>query len=174
MRRIMQLGFVSTAMVFAAALGGCTSAPVAIKTPYNIEEHEPYRLEGKNSVTGQAFMRQAGGGTVSCAGTPATLFPDTAFFREAIDIASRGLKPDASGQARPNRDGSSFRRAVCDAQGNFAFERVPSGRWILVAEVRWWAGPYSPQGGMLRQEVEVKEGSTNRFLLTDADLYRAR
>lgn len=174
MRKTKQLCYISAAMVVALALGGCVATPVAIKTPYSVEEHEPYRLEGKNSVTGQAFMRQAGGGTVSCAGTPATLFPDTAFFREAIDIASRGMKPDASGQTRPNRQGSSFRSAACDAQGNFVIERVPAGRWVLVAEVRWWAGPYSPQGGMLRQAVEVKDGATNRFLLTDADVYRAR
>lgn len=172
MKRMMTMRFVAITMT-AIALAGCAGGPVPIKTPYSVEEHDPFRVEGKNTVTGQAFLRQVGGGTVSCAGTTAVLFPDTPFFKEVVDIASRGQKPDASAMPTPNRDRSSHRSAFCDAQGNFTMEAVPAGRWILVAEVRWKTGPYTPQGGTLKRSVQVKDGATNRFILSDSDLYRA-
>ena len=164
----------AAAVVVAAALAGCAAPRPAVpmKTLYNEAQHDPWRVDGKNTVTGQAFMRQVGGGTVSCAGTTAAIFPDTAFFREMADILGRGGKPDVSAQARPSRDRSTIRNAVCDAQGNFAIEQVPAGRWLLISDVRWSAGR-SPQGGMLMRPIEVKDGAANRFLLTDADLYRA-
>lgn len=160
--------------VAAGMLTGCAGALVQIKTRYNAEEHAAYAAKGANSVSGQAFLRQAGGGTVTCAGIAAVLFPDTPFFQETVDIASRGAKPDLAGQSIPKQDRSPLRNTVCDAQGNFVMEEVPAGQWILVTEVRWMAGPYSPQGGLLKKSVQVRDGATNRFILSDGDLYRAR
>ena len=156
----------------AVVLGGCAVGPraVPVSLPYDRAAYDGYRAIGKNAVTGQAFMRQQGGGTVSCAGLPVLLFPDSPYFREVIQIVARGDTPDTS-NARPGQDGSPVRADRCDAQGNFAITEVPPGRWILASDVVWRAGQ-SIQGGTLARGIEVVDGGENRFLLAGDDLQR--
>lgn len=156
-------------VVLAATLVGCAPMPpTQTATPYVSEDYDAYRAVGPNTVLGQALLRQRGGGVVTCAGTTAVLFPDSQYFREVIDIFALGRQmiPVPPGGGRV--PGPAVRSAVCDASGNFAFEGVPQGRWILVAQVNWTVGKAS-QGGLLRREVEVIEGASNRFILAEGD-----
>jgi len=159
------------ALTVAALLAGCAMPPkeVAIQTEFSAKEHDPYAKAGPNTVTGQAFLRQQGGGTITCAGARAVLFPATSFFKEMASITSRGQVPKYSGDNKGLREYAVLARNTrCDAQGNFDFPKVPAGKYLLMSEVVWTVR-YERQGGMLSREVEVVDGGQNRFLLSDAD-----
>lgn len=154
----------------AIAVAGCVAPrkTVAVKTKFDPSEYTAYLAKGSTKVTGQAFLRQQGGGTVTCAGARAVLLPATGYFRESTDFLVKGEMVDN----KDNKPGPAFsgllRETRCDAQGNFEFENVPAGRYIVMSEVSWVIAS-SRQGGLVRREVNVVEGGSNRFLLSDAD-----
>ena len=151
----------------ALAVVGCEHPrPAARSTSYitfDSASHEIYRKEGTGAIKGQGFLRQRGGGTVTCAGSPVYALPDTPFFREVVAAYRAGSKPMMS-----DFDKSVLRSSQCDAQGNFAFTRMPSARWMLFTEVSWTVR-YSRQGGTLMKVAQPSPGETVNVLLTDAD-----
>jgi hypothetical protein len=158
------------AVTAAVLVAGCVAPPkpVAINTRFAPADHVAYMTPGTIKVNGQAFLRQQGGGTVTCAGSRAVLFPATGYFRDSTDILARGGIPDISNN-RPGADMKALiRETRCDAQGNFEFEKVAAGRYIVMSEVRWTVAN-SQNGGFVKREVEVVDGATNRFLLSDTD-----
>lgn len=161
-----------TILALALALGGC-AVPVPPKVPISstfVEaEHDQYLVDGPNTVSGQGFMRQRGGGTVTCAGSTAALFPSTPYFREATTLVARGQIPDLGGGL--GKYSGAVRKTRCDAQGNFVITHVPAGRWIVMTEVKWEVAR-SRQGGMLSREIQVVDGKPESLLLTDSDLVR--
>lgn len=61
-----------------------------------------------------------------------------------------------------------MRMARCDAQGNFAVNELPPGRYLVSAIVTWSvAGRF--QGGKLERAVVVEAGQTAKVLLSDTD-----
>jgi hypothetical protein len=53
-----------------AVFTGCAiREPMEMKTKFDYAQHEPYMQPGNNGIKGQGFMRQLGGGVVTCAGT---------------------------------------------------------------------------------------------------------
>jgi hypothetical protein len=73
------------------------------------------------------------------------------------------------------------KEAICDAQGNFEFNKVPSGKWIIKVNVSWnvfsvksvplpsgnfYYTDDNKQGGILTKEVIVKEGEENKFIIS--------
>lgn len=158
------------ALAAAALLVGCVAPQkqVPIQTQFVPKEHDKYAKEGPNMVTGQAFLRQKGGGTVTCAGARAVLFPATPFFKEMVAITAQGNAPKYEGNSSVRDYAIIARNTRCDAQGNFDFAKVPAGRYLLMSEVVWSVGN-SRQGGALSREVEVVDGGQNRFLLSDED-----
>lgn len=160
-------------LTFAAAsmLGGCATyaqpAPVSITTPFDREAHAPYYLAGTGSIHGQAFLRQQGGGVVTCAGSPVLVVPATAYFREAFSILRTG-RPVTGQPAEVQQLGH---QSVCDAQGNFHVGNLAAGQWFVTTEVSWTVG-YAAQGGGLLTEVTVADGQPTQVLLTDAHRVR--
>ena len=158
--------------VLAAAtltLSACVSAPPVqeLAFVYTDEEFGRYAVDGDATVTGQAFLRQRGGGVVVCAGAPVVLFPKTPTFDRAVETARAGKQPmPATGS--DERFKKVARIATCDAQGNFTFERLPRARWYVFSRVTWEVAD-SPQGGELVGEVDTSAGGEHRVLLTDAN-----
>lgn len=165
--KMMQVKLPFVVLAVAALTGCAPMGPIKPATPYVASAHDYYRGKGSNTVTGQAFLRQRGGGLVTCAGTTAAVFPATNYFREVVEIFRMGRTVQREAP-QPSAPGSPVKDAICDAQGNFAIEGVPAGHWILTALVQWRVG-YDNQGGLLTREIEVKDGSANRFILSDAD-----
>lgn len=127
------------------------------------------------TVTGQAFLTQKGGGVVTCAGNRVEMYPDSEYFADIFDGTDRGLLPDnkLSGEEQ-----AFLKSSQCDAQGNFEFHNVPAGKWIITAEVRWdvsfvrnngffYYTATSPQGGYMSKSVDVKYGEYNKFIIAE-------
>lgn len=63
--------------IASLALFGCKAAAVKenFNSTFNVDEVSFIKEEGTNTITGNAFLRQRGGGVVTCAGENITLYP---------------------------------------------------------------------------------------------------
>jgi hypothetical protein len=171
--------FVALAAASAVfSFSGCMSVQEVAYT-YFESEMSPYLTSGAAKVTGQAFLRQRGGGVVVCAGEPVLLVPNIGVFAEAVRLRRSGVQPKIAGK----QDGRVFqagtadpvakkaiRQAVCDAQGNFELAGLPAGKWILYSRVQWVVGEYDwQQGSDLIAEVTTENTGEQKILLTDAN-----
>ena len=105
------------------AYAGCAiRQPVEMQTKFDYSEHEPYTKPGENGIKGQGFLRQKGGGIVTCAGSEVLMMPATSFFREAIRLMRAGNKPQITEKIDPAFK-PIIKRSQCDAQGNFSFAK---------------------------------------------------
>lgn len=135
-------------------------------TNFNIGD---YKI-GSNTIRGQAFLRQKGGGIVTCAGEPIYMQPSNEAYDEQFIE-----------NLLTNEEKALSKEAICDAQGNFEFHKVPSGKWIIKVNVSWdvfsvesvplpsgnfYYTSDNKQGGILTKEVIVKEGEENKFIIS--------
>lgn len=150
------------ALLAAVAIAGCAAPgpqPVLVSAPFVASVYDPYRVLGPNTVTGRAYI-----GGATCYGKTAALFPDSRYFREVVSIVAVGGKPETvPPDQRGTTPGSPVRQMKCDSQGNFILQRVPAGRWLLVAQV---------QTRMLQREVQITDGAVHQFDLTEANALR--
>ena len=142
-------------------------ATAAMQTKFDYGEHEPYTRMGSSIITGQGFLRQAGGGIVTCAGSNVLLMPATSFFREFIEHLRAGKTPQYNGTI-DSRYRAMIKESQCDAQGKFSFSQLPGGAWLVLTEVKWEVR-YLQQGGALMREVTLGSGDTVQVLLTERD-----
>lgn len=141
---------------------GCTAPTKVMTQKFDEQVHQKYTSEGKYTITGQAFLqRKGGGGVVTCAGHQITLAPNTAFFREMVEVYRNVRFPDVD----PGLYKNYYRRATCNAQGDFAFENVPSLPWFVVSDAAWFPG--RTQGALLLKKVDVTRDQ--KVLLSDGD-----
>jgi hypothetical protein len=168
-------------VVWAAVLGiaGCLGQ-IQMQTRFEPGEYRSYLKHGTSTLKGQGFLRQAGGSVVTCAGEEVDLVPETPFFLEALrqvearyvnngrsDLAFSywkrwlsQLEYDIDPAYRP-----VLKHTQCDAQGNFAFNEVPPGRWLVSTQVVWEVAS-SSQGGFLTEKALLGDGTTHQVLLT--------
>ena len=162
--------------IVAMAVAACSMRqpvePVQMQTKFDYGAHKPYTQAGTNTIKGQGFLRQQGGGIVTCAGNEVYLMPATSFFREAANHVLAGKNPQFGNVIDPAKADPAYKamlkQSQCDAQGNFIFSNLPNGNWLVVTAVTWTVG-YSRQGGNLVREVNVTNGETAQVLLTDKD-----
>jgi hypothetical protein len=160
----------------ATMLIGCAAptspfAPVfEISASFDAAHARRLLQEGSNSVKGNAFMRQRGGGVVTCAGQAVRLVPATQYARQRF-FALYGSNESGSqrGQRyRFNPDPPEYyantREQKCDSQGNFLFERVADGEFFVATQITWQVG-YSAEGGNLMQRVAVSGGKTVSIIM---------
>ncbi len=126
-------------------------------------------ISGSNTVTGQAFLTQKGGGVVTCAGQPVLMYPDNEYFADIYDeLGSVHLS---------NEEAALIKAGQCDAQGNFEFHKVPAGKWIIRVNVSWHVSSsiaightYFPtdevQGGPMSKQVTVQNEEINKFIIS--------
>jgi hypothetical protein len=141
---------------------------------------------GSANLRGQAFLKTVGGDVKTCAGSDVYLLPATPYV---VQLISRAHPTEATLDPRLSKQ---FRHSLCDAQGNFEFHNLPTGRWFIDTSVTWGVphieqrearpGPLTAlllgipappvtdqQGGELVQEVTLIAGD-NQVYLTDRDL----
>jgi len=170
--RSLVLRLFSVVCVFAGGIvtvigSAARQQPVQMQTKFDYSEHQPYLQPGENGIRGQGFLRQQGGGVVTCAGSEVYLFPATSFFREMMMHLRAGKAPQIEGYIDPTFK-PVIKQSQCDAQGNFSFAKLPNGNWFIVTQVAWTVASQS-QGGTLMREVAVSDNQTVQVLLTEKD-----
>ena len=114
--------------------------------------------QGSNTVTGQAFLKQLGGGVVTCAGNVVEIYPNNAYFHASRLNGAHEVEKSIEAD-------SMLKTTLCDALGNFEFADIPDGEWRIEVMVQWHINNRS-QGGMLREDVTVKSNEKNRFIIS--------
>lgn len=161
-------------------LAACAPPPITVTATYNPDEAAFSRQTGSRTVSGQAFLRQAGGNVVTCAGEEVFLTPSTNYARERIAALygnlSSGYNPITGGRRVTTQDQfytqyrSDSRKTNCDAQGNFLFRDVPPGDYFLLTTVRWIVprNEYitNQEGGGLMKAVSVRGTDVTNLILT--------
>ncbi|MBD0864541.1 MAG: hypothetical protein GDA36_02480 [Rhodobacteraceae bacterium] len=143
--------------------------------PFDTNEVAWIKRPGNNTVSGQAFIRQTGGGVVTCAGEEVSLTPVSSYATRRIQAiygnTTRGYNHygyNRTDYSDPDVDPKYFEyrlRSVCDAAGNFSFSRVPSGDYFLTTRVWWQVGNFT-QGGNLMRRLSLSGGQEKRILMS--------
>jgi hypothetical protein len=139
-----------------------------ISAQFDFAEAKRLMSDGRNTIRGNAFLRQRGGGVVTCAGSPVFLVPATAYARERIEriygertittLSNPIFEPD------PSEYRATTKNTKCDAQGNFVFERVADGEFFVTTQVLWEIA-HTVQGGAVMQRVIVKDGQVVNIVI---------
>lgn len=154
------------------ALAACAT-PITVTAPFVAEEVAYVSTRGSATVSGQAFMRQMGGGVVTCAGEEVMLIPAGRYATELMTRMfgnPQGGRMGALSVMAPSETPTQFRemqrRAQCDAEGDFAFSGVANGPYYVLTRVIWTAGDsFVPEGGYVARRIEVRGGRDQRVLL---------
>lgn len=157
-------------LLLSTCIAGCVALPpVEMKTRFVGSEHDQYRQQGSGVIVGQGFLRQKGGGVVTCAGSEVFVFPATPFFQEIVGhmISGHRVAFEAMGKVDPAYR-SIAKQTQCDAQGNFMFTQLPSGSWYVATEVKWFVGTRR-QGGSLLTKVSLNDGQRGQLVLSNSD-----
>jgi hypothetical protein len=131
-------------------------------------------VNSSNLIKGTAYLRTRNGLTRSCAGSPVRLFPrgpsTVAFVRQAYGSETGGFARRTSWEPQPFDPVVTI--DTCDAQGGFAFDRLPDGDYYIAAVVSIETpagngGNYMVQeGGTIVSLVSVSGGSVKPIVLT--------
>lgn len=155
-----------------ALLGGCegsllrqATAPdtVILRLDASYDSHAAAQAiaPGQTTIVGSAFLRQSGGGIVTCAGREVRLIPATIYARARM-LALYGTAESGVNRSRarpifvpdPPDYLTHTRATKCDAQGNFEFDRVRPGDYFVATHVAWQIG-YSVEGGGIMLLVQI-------------------
>lgn len=159
------------AIAFFAGACAPQQQTIYLTSKFNPDEAEFILNEGDGTILGQAFLRQRGGGVVTCAGSNVLLIPRTKYAEERMRALYGTTDGGVNYGANPKFIPDSFdyseltRTAQCDAQGNFEFSNVPSGRFFVATYVVWEVANV-PQGGAVMKPVELQPGQRMSVLLT--------
>jgi hypothetical protein len=141
---------------------------VTIEEPFDVEQATRWLQPGANTIKGNAFMRQQGGGVVTCAGSTVMLIPATAYATARV----RAVYGTASLAQRPVRFTPDYalyeqltRKTRCDAQGHFVFDSVADGEFFALTQVLWVIAGRQ-QGGYLIQHVSVNGGRVASLVIS--------
>lgn len=153
-------------------LGACVQT-LETTVPFDPNEVAYINQRGSATISGQAFLRQAGGAVVTCAGTEVELIPAGTFATERITqlygSSAGGRIGSLVGASQENVDPRYFsmvRRATCDAEGDFEFARVANGNYYLLSQVTWTVGNnIFPEGGTIVKRISVQGGANQRVIL---------
>jgi hypothetical protein len=162
------------AMLFVLLASGCANLQQPTYTLSRVFDRPAaaaLMAPGANSIAGNAFLRQAGGGVVSCAGSPVVLVPATAYATERIlaiyQSAEGGLAyRSVKFQPESQEFAALTRKTSCDSAGNFTFDAVADGDFYLVTQVVWMLGSYNRQGGVLARRITVSGGKVTRIVMS--------
>jgi hypothetical protein len=133
---------VFVAIAITLQLSACVSSPTkeSQSVPFDESAVAFANQTGKSVISGQAFYTRDKNGansvdntTYTCAGHKVRLIPLSTYTKAETDPWVKKIQwsdPRPIGTA-PYHE----RTAVCDAQGNFTFEQLPAGKWIVFSSI---------------------------------------
>lgn len=166
------MNFKAISVAVTLLVAACATPTINVSVEYDEKHASSLMLPGANAVKGSGFIRQQGGGVVTCAGQNVYLVPatnyakarmrslygnDTKGFRSALfSLKIEGEPPNYTKLVHTTR---------CDAQGNFLFEGIADGEFYATTAVLWVVG-YAQQGGNVMQRVELSNGRGATVILS--------
>ena len=160
----------------AAAIGilsGCATGPAFVATESYTTPDYLVDVSETGGVDGSGFMRQAGGGVVSCAGEVVSLLPVNDYTTERVTYiygspaGGRGLRNIDTGTPRDAQYVADTLTAECHVDGRFSFEDVPVGDYYAVTTIRWKSSAYVWEGGPVMRPISVSAGEITNVVLTN-------
>jgi len=167
-------------------LSACAATPHLFTSTYTEETlPEAQSIDGDNTVSGSAFLRQGGGGVVSCAGNQVVLkkelrFPRSVYAREAnalsyyvrqaSEVDSRHTTFEAEKRLLEN---TMKRVSACDVDGKFEFANLAPGTYSVCTRVYWVVGD-AGQGGNVQGRVTIPSGASGQkasMVITSGNYY---
>ena len=173
MRKIAFVSRLFLVGLAAFTLTACAQSVVEIG-PFDEQAAKDMLKPGTASVKGSAFIRQQGGGVVTCAGNTVQLVPETRYSTERMFAiygnALRGYRSANRGEVAfshtPAAYGLTVHAARCDAQGNFEFSNLSAGTFFVITQVIWRTHPYALEGGYLMQRISTAAGTQVNAVLS--------
>ena len=143
------------AIAFAFVFTACAPQQqiVNLSSKFDPAEAKFILTDGNATITGQAFLRQSGGGVVTCAGSTVYLIPRTKYASERMQHLYGGTLGGVNYGSNSKSVPDYFvfteltRQTQCDAQGNFEFSSVPSGKFYVSTNVEWVVARARQGGG---------------------------
>lgn len=123
--------------------------------------------DGNNTIKGTAFLRQKGGGIVTCAGYKTQLIPYTDYANEIMRATYGNSFGGYVGYYSIDRNRNYFNyqtTAMCDVDGRFVFNNISDGDYFITATVVWKVRYV--EGGRLMKRVTVSGGEIKEVFLT--------
>lgn len=171
-------------MAVLAGLAGCvTMQPQAVEykiaSNFNSEFARNQIADGLGEINGTAFLKQQGGGVVTCAGQDVHLFPVTEYASDRVLLLYGGLpslnrtvsqdirnvlNKKTSFVPDPPEYKEHSKITKCDANGEFQFSQVKDGEYYINTAVFWRVQAY--QGGQLLAYAKVENGKSPRIIMT--------
>jgi len=148
-------------------------APAKYQTlsTYDLDEVSWFNQQGYGAIIGNAFIRKQDGGIVSCAGQSVQLIPRSSYADERMGYLYKSTEYGFNGvesyrdidQSDP-KYAENFSQTVCDVDGRFKFESLPSGSYYIVSTV-FWGDPI--QGGAhLMKRVSIGNDETKEITIS--------
>lgn len=162
------LAAVATVMLLGC-LGGCASMgkPLAMRQPFDAAAAARIHVEGKASISGQAFVRQSSGKLLRAVGTDIYLIPRTAYSDERMAAVYGEGNTKKWGRNLADADPAYeeyMRKTVASSGGSFRFDRVADGGYYVVAMI-FVPGEYSGFEFPILERVTVKGGRSVKVVM---------
>lgn len=162
-----------TILAIFILLAGCGAPNYNITQAFNEKEAEDALRKGNNTIQGEAFLRQQGGGIVTCAGSEVILLPATAYATEMMNALYLSTEKGYNTFFPLRRKVYNFvpneprypeltKRTLCSSTGHFKFKDIKDGSYYIITTINWKVAgnDYWYEGGDLMQKVSVKNGET--------------
>lgn len=153
------------ACLLLCTVAACAPQPYPMHTPFNEDAFAPYAGKGTAKVYGQAFLVTNGGDVKKGAGKKVVLMPDNPYTEEFLQAGDLNKKPIPD-----PRFGTYIKVTTADADGNYDFDGLPPGNYVLLTEIRWMIPSDSliPQysGDELTKRFSLERGEHQKVLLT--------
>ena len=164
-------------MTAALLIAGCATVPVTevpLSTTFSKSDVAWFDIAGTSKIEGSAFLRTKGGTVKTCAGYEVELLPYSSYAAERMSFiygsATNGhlIGPRRAWTFIPDHPDfyNSFKKVVCNANGEFEFGSLPAGDYFVIAKVTWDIEKVFDEGGLLMKKVSVAAGDTQKVTMT--------
>lgn len=145
-----------------------TPMPIEVRG-FDAAEVAYIREVGTNRIEGNAFLRQRGGGIVTCAGETVRLVPLGGFAKRYFRLRYVEQKPATVDFFDAPSYNEHVRETRCDSDGRFSFTRVAPGDYFVETTVSWYLSSLGTQGGDIGYALQVRGDSTTEHIVISGD-----
>ena len=161
------LAFLLVCLPAFLLLGACSAR---VEAPFDPKAGAFIHERGTAAIEGEVFLTRDYARLVRGAGERVYLIPETPYTRERFAALFRGAPAARWAPAIEDTPQAYFdqrRMTKADSRGQFSFENLAPGRYIVASPVTW-TEPYMwiPKGAAVWDTVTVEPGGRARVILS--------